>query len=190
MRCWRDEGKAGARSVVHHLGNKAYRFGLSGRDHVSPTGSFPLEQVPGSPDPRAQTLDPVFAKTRMQESLGYDGSQPTTAAESIPRFAALPEGSQVRHLFQPAADAAQDRRDPRDRAQPARAESHRTGAHRTVLGHPGRKTPRGRLRIQSVVRLLEEIELAGVLTLPPSAVPAAGRGARLTMTTARNSPMS
>ncbi len=52
----------------------------------------------------------------------------------------------------------------------------RTELGQTICEHLRWQTPRGRNRIQSALRLLEELERLGILTLPAKAKPAPGRG--------------
>lgn len=68
--------RPGTRSVVHHLGALGYRVGLSGKKHVSPAESFEFEDVPGVPNPRRPTPEPVFDTTEIERFMTRERDQP------------------------------------------------------------------------------------------------------------------
>lgn len=58
------------------MGELGYRVGLSGKKHVSPAESFEFEDVPGVPNPRRPTPEPVFDTSAIEEFMTRDPDQP------------------------------------------------------------------------------------------------------------------
>ncbi len=74
--CWNHSGcHPGTKSMVHYLGERGYRVGLTGKKHVRPQVVFPFEPVPGV-EGSAVSQTAKFDPEGIREFMTRDPEQP------------------------------------------------------------------------------------------------------------------